>query len=194
MLSDKDLDIILRQARTHNGFQAKPVSDVTLQAVYDLMRNGPTSANCSPARILFLKTPEAKERLKPALSSGNLQKTMEAPVTAVIGYDLKFYEKLPKLFPHNLEARTWFEGKPEVIQTTAFRNSSLQGAYFIIAARALGLDVGAMSGFGNAKVDAEFWPDGSVKSNFLCNVGYGDPSKLFARSPRMSFDEACKIL
>jgi 3-hydroxypropanoate dehydrogenase len=194
MLSDKDLDIILRQARTHNGFQAKPVSDVTLQAVYDLMRNGPTSANCSPARILFLRSPEAKERLKPALSSGNLQKTMEAPVTAVIGYDLKFYEKLPQLFPHNLEARTWFEGKPAVIETTAFRNSSLHGAYFIISARALGLDVGAMSGFDNAKVDAEFWPDGSVKSNFLCNVGYGDPSKLFGRSPRMSFDEACKIL
>ena len=194
MLSDKDLDIILRQARTHNGFQAKPVSDVTLQAVYDLMRNGPTSANCSPARILFLKSPEAKQRLAPALSSGNLQKTMEAPVTALIGYDLKFYEKLPKLFPHNLEARTWFEGKPQVIETTAFRNSSLQGAYFIIAARALGLDVGAMSGFDNAKVDAEFWPDGTIKSNFLCNVGYGDPSKLFPRSPRMSFDEACKIL
>jgi 3-hydroxypropanoate dehydrogenase len=194
MLSDKDLDIILRQARTHNGFQAKPVSDVTLQAVYDLMRNGPTSANCSPARILFLRSPEAKERLKPALSSGNLQKTMEAPVTAVIGYDLRFYEKLPQLFPHNLEARTWFEGKPAVIETTAFRNSSLQGAYFIISARALGLDIGAMSGFDNAKVDAEFWPDGTVKSNFLCNVGYGDPSKLFARSPRMSFDEACKIL
>lgn len=194
MLSDKDLDTILRQARTHNGFQAKPVSDVTLQAVYDLMRNGPTSANCSPARILFLRTPEAKQRLAPALSSGNLQKTMEAPVTAVIGYDLKFYEKLPRLFPHNLDARTWFEGKPAVIETTAFRNSSLQGAYFMIAARALGLDIGAMSGFDNAKVDAEFWPDGSVKSNFLCNLGYGDPSKLFARSPRMSFDEACKVL
>jgi len=194
MLSDKDLDTILRQARTHNGFQAKPVSDVTLQAVYDLMRNGPTSANCSPARILFLRTPEAKQRLAPALSSGNLQKTMEAPVTAVIGYDLKFYEKLPQLFPHNLDARTWFEGKPAVIETTAFRNSSLQGAYFMIAARALGLDIGAMSGFDNAKVDAEFWPDGSVKSNFLCNLGYGDPSKLFARSPRMSFDEACKVL
>lgn len=194
MLSDKDLDLILRQARTHNGFLPKPVSDVNLQAVYDLMRAGPTSANCSPARILFLRSKEAKDRLAPALSAGNLQKTMEAPVTAVIGYDLKFYEKLPQLFPHNLDARTWFEGKPEVIQTTAFRNSSLQGAYFIIAARALGLDCGAMSGFDNAKVDAEFWPDGTVKSNFLCNVGYGDATKLFARSPRMSFDEACKVL
>lgn len=194
MLSDKDLDLILRQARTHNGFLPKPVSDVNLQAVYDLMRAGPTSANCSPARILFLRSKEAKDRLAPALSAGNLQKTMEAPVTAVIGYDLKFYEKLPRLFPHNLDARTWFEGKPEVIHTTAFRNSSLQGAYFIIAARALGLDCGAMSGFDNAKVDAEFWPDGTVKSNFLCNVGYGDATKLFARSPRMSFDEACKVL
>jgi len=194
MLSDKDLDIILRQARTHNGFLPKPVSDVTLQAVYDLMRNGPTSANCSPARILFLRSKEAKARLAPALSAGNLQKTMEAPVTAVIGYDLKFYEMLPRIFPHNQEARTWFEGKPEVIQTTAFRNSTLQGGYFIIAARALGLDIGAMSGFDNAKVDAEFWPDGTVKSNFLCNLGYGDASKLFPRSPRLSFDEACKVL
>jgi 3-hydroxypropanoate dehydrogenase len=194
MLSDKDLDIILRQARTHNGFQAKPVTDVQLQAIYDLMRNGPTSANCSPARILFLRSKEAKQRLAPALSAGNLQKTMEAPVTAVLGYDLRFYELLPRIFPHNQEARTWFEGKPEVIQTTAFRNSSLQGAYFIIAARALGLDVGAMSGFDNAKVDAEFWPDGTVKSNFLCNIGYGDPSKLFSRSPRLGFDEVCKIL
>ena len=194
MLSDKDLDTILRQARTHNGFQPKPVTDVQLQAIYDLMRAGPTSANCSPARVLFLRSKEAKQRLAPALSAGNSQKTMEAPVTAVIGYDLKFYELLPRIFPHNQEARTWFEGKPAVIETTAFRNSTLQGAYFIIAARSIGLDVGAMSGFDNAKVDAEFWPDGTVKSNFLCNLGYGDPSKLFARSPRLNFDEVCKIL
>jgi 3-hydroxypropanoate dehydrogenase len=194
MLSDKDLDSILRQARTHNGFVNKSVTDVQLQAIYDLMRNGPTSANCSPARILFLRSKEAKQRLAPALSAGNLQKTMEAPVTAVLGYDLRFYELLPRIFPHNQEARTWFEGKPEVIQTTAFRNSSLQGAYLIIAIRSLGLDCGAMSGFDNAKVDAEFWPDGKVKSNFLCNIGYGDPSKLFPRSPRLAFDEVCKIL
>jgi 3-hydroxypropanoate dehydrogenase len=194
MLSDKDLDTILRQARTHNGFQAKPVTDVQLQAIYDLMRAGPTSANCSPARILFLRSKEAKQRLAPALSAGNLQKTMEAPVTAVLGYDLKFYDLLPRIFPHNQEARSWFAGKPEVIQTTAFRNASLQGAYFMIAARAIGLDVGAMSGFDNAKVDAEFWPDGTVKSNFLCNLGYGDPSKLFPRSPRLNFDEVCKVL
>jgi 3-hydroxypropanoate dehydrogenase len=194
MLSDKDLDTILRQARTHNGFQAKPVTDVQLQAIYDLMRAGPTSANCSPARILFLRSKEAKQRLAPALSAGNLQKTMEAPVTAVLGYDLKFYELLPRIFPHNQEARSWFAGKPDVIQTTAFRNASLQGAYFMIAARAIGLDVGAMSGFDNAKVDAEFWPDGTVKSNFLCNLGYGDPSKLFPRSPRLEFDEVCKVL
>jgi 3-hydroxypropanoate dehydrogenase len=194
MLSDKDLDTILRQARTHNGFQAKPVTDVQLQAIYDLMRAGPTSANCSPARILFLRSKEAKQRLAPALSAGNLQKTMEAPVTAVLGYDLKFYDLLPRIFPHNQEARSWFAGKPDVIQTTAFRNASLQGAYFMIAARAIGLDVGAMSGFDNAKVDAEFWPDGTVKSNFLCNLGYGDPSKLFPRSPRLEFDEVCKVL
>jgi 3-hydroxypropanoate dehydrogenase len=194
MLSDKDLDTILRQARTHNGFQAKPVTDVQLQAIYDLMRAGPTSANCSPARILFLRSKEAKQRLAPALSAGNLQKTMEAPVTAVLGYDLKFYDLLPRIFPHNQEARSWFAGKPDVIQTTAFRNASLQGAYFMIAARAIGLDVGAMSGFDNAKVDAEFWPDGTVKSNFLCNLGYGDPSKLFPRSPRLNFDEVCKVL
>jgi 3-hydroxypropanoate dehydrogenase len=194
MLSDKDLDIIFRQARTHNGWLPKPVSDITIQAIYDLMRTGPTSANCSPARILFLTSKAAKQRLAPALSAGNLEKTMAAPVTAVIGYDLEFYELLPRIFPHNQEARSWFAGKPEMIQTTAFRNASLQGAYFIIAARALGLDIGAMSGFDNAKVDAEFWPDGKIKSNFLCNVGYGDPSKLFARSPRLSFDEACRIL
>ena len=194
MLSDKDLDIIFRQARTHNGWLPKPVSTVTLQAIYDLMRNGPTSANCSPARILFLTTPEAKQRLAPALSAGNLDKTMQAPVTAVIGYDLEFYEHLPRIFPHNQTARSWFTGKPELTQATAFRNGSLQGAYLIIAARALGLDIGAMSGFDNAKVDAEFWPDGKIKSNFLCNIGYGDPAKLFPRSPRLGFDEACKIL
>jgi 3-hydroxypropanoate dehydrogenase len=170
------------------------VTDVQLQGIYDLMRAGPTSANCSPARILFLRSKEAKQRLAPALSAGNLQKTMEAPVTAVLGYDLKFYDLLPRIFPHNQEARSWFAGKPEVIQTTAFRNASLQGAYFMIAARAIGLDVGAMSGFDNAKVDAEFWPDGTVKSNFLCNLGYGDPSKLFPRSPRLEFDEVCKVL
>lgn len=189
---DKSLDIIFRNARTHNGWQDKPVSDDTLRALYELMKWGPTSANCSPARILFLKTREAKERLRPALSAGNMEKTMAAPVTAVVGYDLQFYELLPRLFPHNPDAKNWFSGKAAEI--TAFRNGSLQGGYLIVAARAVGLDTGPMSGFDNAKLDAEFWPDGRVKSNFLCNLGYGDPSKLFSRSPRLDFDEACSIL
>jgi 3-hydroxypropanoate dehydrogenase len=194
IIDDAALDQLFRAARTHNKFQAKPVSDTLLKAVWELAKMGPTSANCSPARILFVKSPEAKERLRPALSAGNLQKTMEAPVTAVIGYDLEFYEKLTFLFPHNLEARSWFAGKPEVIETTAFRNGSLQGAYLILAARALGLDCGPMSGFDNAQVDAAFFPDGKVKSNFLCNIGYGDPAGVLARSPRFAFEEACRIL
>ena|SRR5215469_13053142 len=194
IIDDAALDQLFRAARTHNKWQAKPVSDTLLKAVWELAKMGPTSANCSPARILFVKSPEAKERLKPALSAGNLQKTMEAPVTAVIGYDLEFYEKLAFLFPHNLEARSWFAGKPEVIETNAFRNGSLQGAYLILAARALGLDCGPMSGFDNAKVDAAFFPDGKVKSNFLCNIGYGDPAGVLARSPRFAFEEACRIL
>ena len=207
-LNDEALDIIFRKARTHNAWLERPVTDEQLRELYDLMKWGPTSANCCPARILFLRTPEAKQRLAPALSSTNLEKTMKAPVTAIIGYDLNFYEKLPRLFPHNPKAREWFTGSPEFAQTTAFRNGTLQGAYFIIAARALGLDCGPMSGFDNAKVDAEFFPEpadksepvddasgwGVVKSNFICNLGYGDDSKLFPRSPRLEFDEACKLL
>jgi 3-hydroxypropanoate dehydrogenase len=157
------------------------------------MKFGPTSANCSPARILFLRTREAKQRLLPALSPGNVDKTMAAPVTAIIAYDLKFYEKMPKLFPHNLGMRDTFANSPQVAEH-AFRNGTLQGGYFIIAARALGLDCGPMSGFNNAKVDEEFFSGSEVKSNFLCNLGYGDPSKLFPRSPRLDFDEACKLL
>ena len=193
-LDDKSLDLLFRSARTFNEFTAEPVTDADLKAIYDILKMGPTSANCQPQRILFLRTPAAKERLKPALSEGNLAKTMAAPVTAVLGYDLKFYEHLPKNFPHNQTAKSWFEGKPAHIETTAFRNSSLQGAYFMIAARAVGLDVGGMSGFDNAKVDKEFWPDGTVKSNFLCNLGHGDGAKLFPRSPRFNFDEVCKVL
>ena len=158
ILSDSGLDLILRQARTHNGWLDKPVSDVTLEALYDLCRWGPTSANCNPARILFLKSAAAKERLRPALSASNLDKTMSAPVVAVIGYDLDFAERLPQLFPHNLDAKNWFKD-PALAQSTAFRNGSLQGAYLIIAARALGLDCGPMSGFDAAKVDAAFFPD-----------------------------------
>jgi 3-hydroxypropanoate dehydrogenase len=193
-IDERSLDQLFREARTHNVFQDRPVGDDTLRQIYDLMKWGPTSANCSPARILYLRTKEAKERLKPALSAGNSAKTLAAPVVAVIGYDLEFYEKLPFLFPHNLDARSWFAGNAQSIFTTAFRNSSLQGAYFMLAARAVGLDCGPMSGFDNAKVDAEFWPDGKVKSNFLCNLGYGDASQLFPRSPRLPFDEACKLL
>src|SRR5258706_355584 len=197
LLDDEALDTIFRKARTHNGWLDKPVGDDLLHRLYDLMRWGPTSANCSPARILFLRTREAKQRLKPALSEGNLEKTMQAPVTAIIAHDLKFYEQLPRLFPHNPGAREWFSGSPEFANTTAFRNGTLQGAYFIIAARSLGLDCGPMSGFDNAKVDGGFFPEPVpepesvddappsivVKSNFLCNLGYGDESKLFPRGP-----------
>jgi 3-hydroxypropanoate dehydrogenase len=193
-LDDVALDHIFRTARTHNAFADTQVTDQQLHAVYDLMKYGPTSANCSPARIVFVRSRQAKERLRPALSASNLEKTMAAPVTAIVAYDLEFYEKLPQLFPHNPDAINWFKGKPAAIETTAFRNSSLQGAYFIIAARAMGLDCGPMSGFDNARVDAEFFPEGKLKSNFLCNLGIGDPSKLFARSPRLSFEQACSVL
>lgn len=206
-LTEEGLDLLFRNARTHNGWLDKPVGDDLLRKLHDLMKMGPTSANCCPARILFLRTPEAKQRLLAALNPGNVEKTLAAPVTAIIGYDVKFYELLPKLFPH-APAREWFADKPELAEVTALRNSSLQGAYFILAARALGLDCGPMSGFDHAKVDHEFFPaperqeefqqeyfpDSHVKSNFLCNLGYGDASKLYPRSPRLDFDEACKLL
>jgi len=193
ILSEPALDLVFREARTHNRWLDKPVDDEMLRGLYDLLRWGPTSANCLPARIVFLRSRESKERLRPALSAGNLDKTMAAPVTAIIGYDLRFFDKLPRLFPHT-DARSWFAGKDEVIHTTAFRNGTLQGAYLIIAARSLGLDCGPMSGFDHHKVDVEFFPGGTVKSNFLCNLGYGDPAGLFARSPRLPFNEACQLL
>ncbi len=193
ILNDAGLDLLFRDARTHNGWTDKEVSDVLLQAVFDLAKMGPTSANCSPQRIVYVKTQAGKEKLKPALMAGNVEKTMAAPVTAILGYDLEFYEQLPKLFPHT-DARSWFLGNDDLIEATAFRNGSLQGAYFILAARALGLDCGPMSGFDNAMVDKAFFPDGKVKSNFICSLGYGDPSKLFPRSPRFDFDEVCKIV
>ncbi len=198
-LTDEALDVLFRQARTHSVWLDKQVSDDVLRQLYELMKFGPTSANSCPARIVFLRTPEAKKRLLPALSPSNLDKTLQAPVTAIIGYDLKFYEQMPKLFPHNLAARGWFADSRPLAEITAFRNGTLQGGYFILAARSLGLDCGPMSGFDNAKVDAEFFaaPDGSfveVKSNFLCNLGYADASKLFPRNPRLSFEEACKLL
>ena len=207
-LSDEALDRIFRQARTHTAWLDKPVSDDTLRQIYDLMKWGPTSANTSPARFLFLRAPEAKQKLLPALSPGNVEKTMKAPVTAIIGYDLCFYDKLPKLFPHNPKMRDLFVSSPELTEVTAKRNSSLQGAYLIIAARALGLDCGPMSGFDNAKVDREFFgagreehgcdqeffPTTHVRSNFLCNIGYGDPAGLNPRNPRLDFEEACVLL
>lgn len=179
-------------ARTHNGFLPEPVAEEKLHALYDMMKWAPTSANCSPARIIFVTSPEAKERLLPAMSPGNVDKTKSAPVTAIIGMDLDFPETLPKLFPH-ADAKSWFVGKPDFIASSAFRNSSLQGGYFILAARAVGLDCGPMSGFDAAKVDAEFWAGTAVKTNFIVNLGHGDASKLFGRSPRLTFEEACKI-
>jgi 3-hydroxypropanoate dehydrogenase len=193
-LSEEGLDLIFRAARTHFAWLNRDVSENLIRAVYDLARMGPTSANCSPARFLFIRSHEAKERLRPHLSQGNVEKTMSAPVTAIIGHDLQFYEKLSKLFPHEPDAKSWFDWSEEHARTTAFRNGTLQGGYFIIAARALGLDCGPMSGFDNEGVDREFFPDGKVKSNFLCNLGYGRREKLFPRSPRLEFDEACQIL
>ena len=193
-LNDEALDLLFRKARTHNVWLDKPVSDELLRQVYDLMKWGPTSANCCPARIVFLRTPEAKQRLRPALSPNNADKAMRAPVTAILAYDTKFYEKLSKLFPHNPAARDWFSGSPQYAETTAFRNGTLQGGYFILAARALGLDCGPMSGFDNAKVDEEFFANQAVKSDFLCNLGYGDASQLPPRNPRLDFDEVCHLL
>jgi 3-hydroxypropanoate dehydrogenase len=187
------LDQLFRTARSHNGWLPKPVTDDELRAVYELMKWAPTSANSSPARIVFVRSRQGKERLRPALSPGNLEKTMAAPATAIIGHDLEFFEKLPQLFPH-ADARSWYVGKPALVETTAFRNGSLQGAYLILAARALGLDCGPMSGFDNARVDAEFFAGTAIRSNFLCNLGHGDPAKLFARSPRLAFDDACRIV
>jgi 3-hydroxypropanoate dehydrogenase len=192
-LSDDGLGLLFRDARTHRAWLDRPISDVLLQAVYEIARLGPTSSNCSPMRIVFVRSRAAKERLKPALDPGNVAQTMAAPVTAIIGYDPKFYEHLPRLNPRGT-AGVGFADSPALADSTAFRNGSLQGAYFIIAARALGLDCGPMSGFDNAKVDATFFPDSAVKSNFLCNLGYGDASKLAARNPRLTFDEVCRVL
>jgi 3-hydroxypropanoate dehydrogenase len=207
-LDDSALDQIFRAARTYNAWRDKPVSDQTLRQLYDLMKWGPTSANTSPARFVFLRSQEAKARLLPTLAPGNIEKTMSAPVTVIVAYDLLFFQKLPKLFPHNPAMRELYATNPQAVETTARRNSSLQGAYMIVAARALGLDAGPLSGFDNAKLDEEFFgagkecvgcdqeffPEGHVRSNFLCNLGHGDPSKLMARLPRLEFDEACSIM
>ncbi|MGB0922236.1 MAG: malonic semialdehyde reductase [Alphaproteobacteria bacterium] len=193
-LSQAAIDTIFLEARTQNAFTDKPVSDETLHALYDLYKWGPTSANCEPMRVLFVRSDEGKARLLPHLMEGNQAKTKQAPVAAVIGFDTLFYKRLPELFPHDLTAETWFAGEENTGNTTAFRNGTLQGAYLMIAARSLGLDCGPMSGFDNAGVDAEFWPDGQVKSNFICNLGYGDPAALFDRSPRLPFGDACTLL
>jgi 3-hydroxypropanoate dehydrogenase len=192
-LSPDALDCIFRTARTHRVWTARPVTDDTLRAIHELMKWGPTSSNSCPARIAFVRSPEAKERLRPALDAGNVAQTMAAPATAIVAYDLEFHEKLPLLVPHR-DARSAFVGNPELIRTTAYQSGTLQGAYLIIAARALGLDCGPMGGFDSARVDATFFPEGTVRSNFLCNLGYGDPAKLHARGPRLAFDDACRIL
>ena len=186
------LDTLFRTARTFNQFLDRPVADATLHEIFDLMKWGPTTANSCPARFVFVRSPEAKARLKPAIAAGNAEKTMAAPVTVVVAYDLEFYEKLPRLFPHT-DARAWFAGKPEAITSAAFRNGAIQGGYFILAARAMGLDCGPMSGFDNAKLDATFFPDGKWKSNFLINLGYGDKATVYPRNPRLAFEEACRI-
>lgn len=207
-LNDEALDQLFREARTFSYWLRRPVEDEKLRQIYELMKWGPTSANGSPARILFLRSVEAKQRLVPALAPANVDKVLTAPVTAIIGYDLRFYERLPQLFPHAPRYRDVFSAAPQLAEVTARRNSSLQGGYFILAARALGLDCGPLSGFDNAKVDLEFFQSGKeipdcdqeffplthVRSNFLCNIGYGDWSKLYPRSPRLTFEEACVLL
>ena len=206
-LADEALNQLFWEARTYSGWLDKPVTDDLLRRIYDLMKWGPTSANGNPARFVFLRSREAKERLRPFLAPGNVEKTMNAPVTIIVAYDLLFYEKLPKLFPQNPGMRNLFAGNPQLVEVTAKRNSSLQGAYLMVAARALGLDCGPMSGFDNARLDEEFFgaskecggceqeffPAGHVKSNFLCNLGYGDTSKLYPRAPRLEFNEACTV-
>jgi 3-hydroxypropanoate dehydrogenase len=187
------LDQLFRDARTHNVWLDRDVPDALLHELIDLVKLGPTSANCSPARFLFVKSREAKEKLKPHLSEGNRDKTMKAPVCTIIGYDLDFYMHLPKLFPHT-DAKSWFEGDEQRIVDTAFRNGTLQGAYLIMAARALGLDTGPMSGFDNKGVDRDFFAGTNIQSNFLCSLAYGDATKLLPRSPRFSFDEMARIL
>lgn len=196
MVDENFLDRVFRKGRSQNGWLDEPVSDEKLKQVYELMKWGPTSVNCSPARIVFVRSEAGKEKLKDALSPGNIAKSMTAPVLAVVGYETRFYEDLPRLFPHNPAVTAWFEGEAKIgfAETTAFRNGTLQGGYLIAAARAVGLDCGPMSGFDNAKVDAALFAGTSIKSNFICGLGRGDPSKLFPRSPRLSFEEACKLI
>ena len=192
-LDDAALNLLFRDARTHNKWTDQPVTDDELRAVFELLKMAPTSANSSPARFLFLRTQEAKEKLRPALSAGNVDKTMAAPVTAIVAHDPHFYDHLPKLYPH-ADAKSWFSSNYDLAQETAFRNGTLQGAYLILAARALALDCGPMSGFDKSLVDTAFLSDRGWKSNFLVNIGHGDPAGVHPRSPRFSFDEACLLL
>lgn len=191
-ISESALQQLFTLARSQNGWLDTPVADETLQDLYELLKWGPTSANCSPARFVFVRSSEGRQRLAACVSAGNAAKVQAAPVTVIIGMDMAFYDKLPQLFPHT-DARPWFAGKPDVIDATALRNSSLQGAYLMLAARALGLDCGPMSGFDVARVDAEFWVGTAVRTNFICSLGHGDPAKVFGRSPRLAFDEACRL-
>jgi 3-hydroxypropanoate dehydrogenase len=196
MLDEKSLNTLFNDARTANGWLAGDVTDAQLQRIFDLMKMGPTAANSQPARFIFLRSAAAKERLRPALSAANVDKTLAAPVVAIIGHDTEFHEHLPRIFPHNPAAKNWFEGDAArpAREASAFRNGTLQGAYFIIAARAVGLDCGPMSGFDAAKVDAEFFPGGRIRTNFLCNLGRSDPAKVYSRSPRFEFGEVCQVL
>lgn len=193
IINDEAMDIIFREARTRNGWEDREVSSALMQAVFDLMKWAPTSANCFPARFIFVSSDEAKARLKPHLMEGNVEKTMSAPCCVIIGYDMAFYEKLPTLFPHD-DARSWFVGNNDLIEQTAFRNGALQGAYFMIAARALGLDCGPMSGFDQEAVTKEFFAGTTCRADFLCNIGYGTDENLFARSPRPDFAEMCSVV
>ncbi|MGE5622665.1 MAG: malonic semialdehyde reductase [Bacillota bacterium] len=194
MLNETALKTLFLEARTQNGWRDRPVTDEQLRQIYDLMKWGPTSANCTPARIVFVKSPQAKEKLLACMNPGNIEKTKAAPVTAIIGMDMEFYEKLPRLFPHNPDARSWFAGNQQAIESTAMRNSSLQGGYFIMAARAVGLDCAPMSGFNAEKINEAFFAGTPVRVNFVCSLGYGDTSKLHPRGPRLDFDEACSIV
>lgn len=193
MIDQAAIDALFLTARTQNKWTDEPVTEAQLRAIYDILRQGPTSANCSPARFVFVTSQAGKEKLAPALSSGNLAKTMSAPVCCIVGTDMTFYEKLPQLFPH-ADAKAWFTSSPALAEETAFRNGTLQGAYLMIAARAVGLDVGAMSGFDKAKVDEAFFAGTSIRSNFLCNIGHGDPSGVWGKLPRLSFEEAASIV
>jgi len=192
-IDDAARDLLYREARTHNGFQNRDVPDALLREALELAKWGPTSANCSPMRLVFLRSAAARKRLEPALDPGNHDKTMAAPVVAIVAYDLAFHDLLPRLYPAT-DAKSWFVGKEALIEETAFRNGTLQAAYFLLALRGVGLDVGPMSGFDRKKVDAEFFPDGKIRSNFLMNIGFGDPAKLWPRGPRLEFGEIAQIL